>query len=73
MAKGADVNATDNKQETVLMDAAMGGNTDVVKILLSKGVDVNAKNNKGETALSIARGKSFSDVVKLLKAAGARE
>jgi ankyrin repeat protein len=55
------------------MDAAMGGNTDVVKILLSKGVDINAKNNKGETALSIARGKSFSDVVKLLKAAGARE
>jgi hypothetical protein len=40
-----------------LIDAAWGGNRDVVKLLLDKAANINAKNKRGETALKVAYGE----------------
>ena len=42
--KGADVNATDSKGNTALHAAAVLGNEDSMKVLISAGADVNAEN-----------------------------
>ena len=49
--KGANPLARSNKKETVLMRAAMFGDTSTVSLLLQKGIDVNAQDQDGMTAL----------------------
>jgi ankyrin repeat protein len=54
LAKGADVNARDGRDTTLLMHAAAIGSADAVKLLLESGADVNVTNPLGSTALTLA-------------------
>jgi hypothetical protein len=73
LAKGASVEAQDNKGSTALMMAAIGdiNPVPVVKLLLKKGANVDAKDNNGDTALKLATTANNAEVVKLLKEKGA--
>ena len=72
LAKGGNVNARGNDDQTVLMAAARWGNLEVVKLLIDKGADVIATNMVGETALSLVSAKKDrSDIVQYLKDHGA--
>jgi ankyrin repeat protein len=54
LAKGANVNAKDDKGKTVLMwaiDPQLSGSIEKVQALLEKGADVAAKDNDGKTPL----------------------
>ena len=53
-AKGANVNARDSRDTTLLMYAASSGSAEAVKLLLDSGADVNAKNQFANTALTLA-------------------
>ena len=50
IAKGADVNAKNEDNNTALIVASINGHKDVVEQLIAKGADVNAKNNYNQTA-----------------------
>ena len=58
LAAGTDVNAKDDYiGMTILQSAALGGQKEIVELLIAKGADVNAKGSKGyftplDTALS---------------------
>ena len=54
IAKGADVNARNEKGATPLHTAARYGHKAVAELLIAKGADVNAKTEKGETPLFLA-------------------
>ncbi|KAJ5419448.1 uncharacterized protein N7487_002998 [Penicillium crustosum] len=55
---GADINAVDTYQSTVLHQASMKGNISMVKLLLRiPQVNINAQDIYGSTALCLARGK----------------
>jgi ankyrin repeat protein len=56
---------------SVLMWAALWGQTDVVTYLIGKGADINLENNDGDSALSLAAKAGNRKIVKLLKKAGA--
>jgi len=49
-ARGADVNAKNNRGVTTLMHAAWNGYTAIVQALLDRGADMNAKDKVGRTA-----------------------
>ena len=51
LAKGADINYTDEGGFTALSSAAINGNRDVVLFLISRGADPTIKNQDGKTAL----------------------
>lgn len=51
LAKGAKVNARDNKGNTALMSASIFNKIDVIKSLVAAGAEINAQNNQGDTAL----------------------
>ena len=52
-----------------IIEAAMSGNVEELKKLISDGADVNAKNNNGWTALILAAWNGHKDCVKLLEQA----
>ncbi|TGL98038.1 hypothetical protein EHQ76_13475 [Leptospira barantonii] len=56
---------------TPLFLAAMEGNNDIIKLLLSEGADVNGRSKSGFTALFDAIGYNKIDTVKLLIKKGA--
>ena len=66
-----DIDAVDWEGYTVLMFAAVSGQSDIVDVLLSHGADVSVKNKVGSSALTMASG--YPNVFKKLKAAGAEE
>jgi ankyrin repeat protein len=71
---GMDVNLLDKRDEelsTVLMVAAMAGQTETAKILIARGAAVNARTKKGRTALTWASWRGMTDTVKALLASGA--
>lgn len=51
---------------TLLMLAAIEGNTAVADLLVSRGADVNRANNFGDTPLSLAVAGNHSQFVKIL-------
>ncbi len=51
---GADVNASDEKGVTHLMNATALNRVDVMEVLAANGADLNAQNNAGKTAMHIA-------------------
>lgn len=51
---GADANAENNFNQSVLILAAKEGYPEVVEVLLEKGAKVNVRDNSGSTALEIA-------------------
>lgn len=66
---GIPIDHRDGAGNTLLMQAVMYGNGDVVKYLVERGADVNATNQAGATALMRAAGSH--DKIKLLVKAGA--
>jgi uncharacterized membrane protein YhaH (DUF805 family) len=71
LARGANVNATDENGYTALMFAALTGHAETVKLLLAKGANTNATDNNGFTALIFAAVKGYSGIVRMLLAKGA--
>ena len=70
--KGADVNASDIKGNTALMNVAKGfGSIETMRILLDKGADVNAKDTDGNTALMTTAISGRADIASLLLERGA--
>ena len=55
LARGADINATDDSGWTPLIIAASTTDRETVKFLIEHGADVNARNTFGNTALSSVR------------------
>lgn len=70
---GADVNATNERGSTPLLEAARYGHEDVCRALIAAGANVKAKDNDGKTALMLAVQGGHEDVVRILKQAGATE
>ncbi|MDB6110590.1 MAG: Ankyrin [Pedosphaera sp.] len=64
-------NSTNRFGWTLLMLAALEGNTKIGTVLLDRGADVGALNNFGESALSLAAHKGHLPFVKLLTSCGA--
>src|SRR2546421_5954513 len=72
IAKGAEVNHTDNDGATTLMYAARNGDTQAVNALLRNRASVNLADNNGETALIKAAAASCTEeTVRALINAGA--
>ena len=73
LARGADVNGTDQYGRTALIMAARYGRLQTVKALIAAGADVARTSTlkSWRTALYVAKSKGHSDVVALLRAAGA--
>src|SRR5579859_5069016 len=54
---GVSPNLSNQFSWTLLMLAALEGNTSIGELLISRGADINATNKSGETALSLAAHK----------------
>ena len=54
-ANGADLDARDETQSTLLMHFARLGKTEPVQWLLASGADRSARNQSGKTAATFAR------------------
>ena len=65
LERGADPDATGNRGETALINAAYQGHINVVRTLLEKGADATRKNEKGVTALAFARMRRHDKIVSL--------
>lgn len=66
IAKGADLNARDNRKRTALLLAAVAGQEKTAKILISKGADVNLSMNNGWSPLHFAASRGFPRIVGML-------
>lgn len=70
---GADVNATNERGSTPLLEAARFGHEDICRVLIAGGANLKAKDNDGKTALMLAVQNNHDDVVRVLKEAGETE
>lgn len=70
---GADVNATDERGNTPLLEAARYGHEDICRVLIAAGANLKAKDKDGKTALMLAVQGNHDDVVRVLKQAGETE
>ena len=70
---GADVNATDERGSTPLLEAARYGHEDITRLLIAAGANLKAKDKDGKTALMLAVQNNHDDVVRVLKEAGETE
>ena len=68
---GTSPNLSNRFAWTLLMLAALEGNSKIGELLISRGADVNATNNFGETALSLAAHRAHMRFIKLLLTHGA--
>jgi len=71
LQNGADPNARDKDGATALMQAAVSGYPEAVRLLLASKAQVDAVNGRGETALIIAVHNRDSASVRFLLDAGA--
>lgn len=67
----ADVDPITQNGSDVIMAASLGGNLEVVELLLSRGAAVNRGNKYGSTAIHAAAGMGHSPIVNRLLEAGA--
>jgi ankyrin repeat protein len=67
---GSDINATDNKGETVLHRAIRNGPEEAAELLIARGADVNAKTKEGATSLHLAARKGYKELAELLISEG---
>src|SRR5215831_6064152 len=72
LARGADVNGSNQAGVTALMLAAYHGQLEMVRALTDHGADVNATDRDGFTAAMLAHHSHREDIVSLLVARGAR-
>ena len=70
---GADVNATDERGSTPLLEAARYGHEEICRALIAAGANLKSKDRDGKTALMLAVQGDHEDVVRILKQAGASE
>jgi ankyrin repeat protein len=68
---GVSPNLSNQFSWTLLMLAALEGNTNIGELLISRGADVNATNNFEETALSLASHNGHTRFIQRLLAHGA--
>jgi len=74
IAHGADVNAADGDGQTVLMQQASAGRTEVVRALINAGAKLDTVSTKWHsTALTQALDAEKMDVVRILRDAGAKD
>jgi ankyrin repeat protein len=71
LAKGADPNAREEREQTALMWAAAEGHAEVVAALLQAGADLHAKLQSGFTPIFFAAREGHIAVVRTLLEAGA--
>ncbi|KAJ7112614.1 ankyrin repeat-containing domain protein [Mycena epipterygia] len=69
--KGANYNAVDAENGSVLQAASDGGHTEIVRLLLEKGADVNAVDAEHGSALQAASNGGHTETVHLLLEKGA--
>lgn len=69
--QGADVNARDSQDRTLLMFAARENRLDLAKVLVKHDADVNLRSDDDLAALNYAINKSHKDFVKFLIKSGA--
>ena len=67
---GADVNATNERGSTPLLEAARFGHDDICRVLIAAGANLKVKDNDGKTALMLAVQGDHDEVVRVLKQAG---
>ena len=72
LVMGADINAVDNENKTVLIEAVMHQKYEMAEVLIYKGAKVNVKTKGGNTPLSLARDLGAKDIEQLLLKAGAK-
>lgn len=70
---GADINATDERGSTPLLEAARYGHEDICRVLIAAGANLKARDRDGKTALTLAVQGDHDDVVRVLKQAGETE
>jgi len=66
IARGANVNAKDEKQDSAFLVASARGRTEVVKLTLAAGADLKSTNRYGGTGLIPACHHGHLETVKLL-------
>lgn len=71
IARGVDVQATDQHGRTALTAAVEAKRIEAVKLLLANGADVDARGAGGNTALLLAAKTGQADIAGVLLAAGA--
>ena len=71
LQRGVDVNSTDSRGETLLMQASREGHEEIVSQLIAYRAKVNARSGAGDTALMLAAIKGYLPIVTRLQAAGA--
>ena len=64
---GADINAVDSENKSVLFYAAVGGNIRIIKKLLIHGADKTIKDHENKTPYDIARERKHHEMCKLLQ------
>ena len=64
--KGVDINKLDNDGNTVLTNAAIYGEKELISFLLKNGANLNITNNDGQSPLMLATRHNKSDVMKLI-------
>ena len=69
IAAGADLNAVDNDEESVLMKAVAAGAIEAVKCLIAHGADATYRNSYGESALTTAERTGMPIITELLREA----
>jgi ankyrin repeat protein len=72
-APGVDVNATDERGSTPLLEAARFGHDNICRMLIAAGAKLNARDRDGKTALQLAIQGNHDQVVQVLKQAGENE
>ena len=71
LAADTDVNAKDERGETAMFSAVIGGYNEIIKILINKGADVGVKNKAGFTPLHEGAYSGRKEIVELLITSGA--
>lgn len=70
--KGIPIDAVNVYGYTPLMEAAVHGHSEIVRILLKNGATIDLKDNNGKTALEMAERNNHREVIQILKNAGTK-
>src|SRR5262249_34473804 len=72
-APGVDINATDEKGNKPVLEAARFGHDEICRVLIANGANLKVKDKDGNTPLMLALRNNHDDVVRVLKQAGELE